>query len=146
MQTCHPVSWGSRPGEVHADDYRTTLIPALDAQDGPLRLVYVLGDRFEGYSGGAAWQDAKLGLDHHGRWHRAAIVTDTDWLRHLAGAFAGWCPARSRCSPRRAGRRHRLGRRRRLKPLPVRPTVRRPAGEARRCVDAVDEVAGVRVH
>ena len=25
-------------GEVHADDYRTTLIPALDAQDGPLRL------------------------------------------------------------------------------------------------------------
>ena len=76
-------------GEVHADDYRTTLIPALDAQDGPLRLVYVLGDRFEGYSGGAAWQDAKLGLDHHGRWHRAAIVTDTDWLRHLAGAF-GW--------------------------------------------------------
>lgn len=76
-------------GEVHADDYRDTLIPALEASPGPLRLVYVLGDRFTGYSSGAAWQDTKLGLHHHGRWHRAAIVTDTDWIRHLAHAF-GW--------------------------------------------------------
>lgn len=76
-------------GEVHADDYRTTLIPALEAVDGPLRVVYVLGERFEGYSSGASWQDAKLGVEHHGHWHRAAIVTDIDWVRHLAGAF-GW--------------------------------------------------------
>jgi len=76
-------------GEVHAGDYRDTLIPALEAHRGPLRLVYVLGDRFAGYSAGAAWADTKLGFDHHGRWHRAAIVTDTDWIRHLAHAF-GW--------------------------------------------------------
>ncbi len=76
-------------GTVHSDDYETTLIPALEAVDGPLRLVYVLGDRFDGYSAGAAWQDAKLGLHHHGTWHRAAIVSDADWLRHLAGVF-GW--------------------------------------------------------
>jgi hypothetical protein len=76
-------------GEVRAEDYRDTLIPAIERAPGPLRLVYVLGDRFGGYSGGAAWQDAKLGIDHHGAWHRAAIVTDVEWVRHLAGAF-GW--------------------------------------------------------
>jgi hypothetical protein len=76
-------------GEIHADDYADTLIPAIEAVEGPVRLVYVLGDRFTGYSGGAAWQDAKLGLRHHGRWHRAAVVTDADWVRHLGGLF-GW--------------------------------------------------------
>lgn len=78
-------------GEVHSDDYKDTLIPALEAAGaaGPIRLVYVLGDRFEGYSAGASWQDAKLALEHHGKWHRAAFVTDHDWLRHLAHAF-GW--------------------------------------------------------
>ncbi|MFN8036785.1 MAG: STAS/SEC14 domain-containing protein [Acidimicrobiia bacterium] len=76
-------------GEVHADDYADTLIPAIEAVDGPVRLVYVLGDRFTGYSAGAAWQDAKLGIHHHGRWHRAAVVSDAGWVRHLASVF-GW--------------------------------------------------------
>jgi len=76
-------------GEVAADDYRDTLVPAMEAAAGPIRLVYVLGDRFSGYTAGAAWQDAKLGLAHHGRWERAAIVTDAEWMRHLASAF-GW--------------------------------------------------------
>jgi hypothetical protein len=76
-------------GEVEADDYTSALIPALEASDGPIRLVYVLGERFTGYSAGASWQDAKLGLHHHGKWERAAIVTDADWIRHLAGLF-GW--------------------------------------------------------
>ncbi len=76
-------------GTIHSADYEQTLIPALDAIDGPLRLVYVLGERFEGYSAGAALQDAKLGLDRHGTWHRAAIVSDADWIRHVAGAL-GW--------------------------------------------------------
>ncbi len=78
-------------GEVHADDYRTTLVPGLEAagENGAIRLVYVLGDRFEGYSAGASWQDAKLGLEHHGKWRRAALVTDAGWAAHLASLF-GW--------------------------------------------------------
>ncbi len=76
-------------GEITADDYRNTLVPALEVHDGPIRLVYVLGGRFTGYSASAAWQDAKLGVDHHGKWKRAAIVSDADWVRHL-GRFFGW--------------------------------------------------------
>lgn len=76
-------------GEIGSEDYRDTLIPAIENHEGPVRLVYVLGERFTGYSGGAAWQDAKLGLDHHAKWSRAAIVSDLDWVRHLATMF-GW--------------------------------------------------------
>ena len=75
-------------GEVHSDDYRETLIPALESAE-EIRIVYVLGDRFEGYSAGASWQDAKLGVHHHGKWRRAALVTDLDWVRHLTSVF-GW--------------------------------------------------------
>lgn len=78
-------------GEVHSDDYESVLRPALDraAENGAIRIVYVLGDRFEGYSAGAGWQDSKLAFDHHKAWRRAAIVTDIDWIRHLAAVF-GW--------------------------------------------------------
>jgi len=85
----HGVLGFEAVGEVEADDYADVLIPALEGADGPLRLVYVLGDRFTGYSASATWQDAKLGLHHHGKWQRAAIVTDADWIRHIVGLF-GW--------------------------------------------------------
>lgn len=59
-------------GEIHASDYKEVLRPALEraaAAEG-IRLVYVLGDRFEGYSSGASWQDSKLAFEHHKRWKR----------------------------------------------------------------------------
>jgi len=78
-------------GEIHSDDYSDVLLPALDraAASGDIRIVYVLGDRFKGYSAGASWQDSKLAFEHHSKWRRAAIVTDVDWIRHLASVF-GW--------------------------------------------------------
>lgn len=51
--------------------------------------MYVLGDRFTGYSAGAAWQDTKLGLAHLRAWDRLALVSDLDWVEHLVGLF-GW--------------------------------------------------------
>lgn len=46
-------------GRVEASDYADVLRPAIEraAATGGLRFVYVLGDRFEGYSAGASWQD-----------------------------------------------------------------------------------------
>jgi hypothetical protein len=54
-----------------------------------IRLVYVFGDRFEGYSSGAAWEDTKLGLGNVRSWERTAIVSDHDWAEHLVNAL-GW--------------------------------------------------------
>ncbi|HEY6531499.1 MAG TPA: STAS/SEC14 domain-containing protein [Acidimicrobiales bacterium] len=78
-------------GEVHADDYRDVLRPAVDRAvgRGEVRLVLVLGDEFTGYTAGAAWEDAKLGFDHHAAWVRTAFVSDLDWVRHLTAAV-GW--------------------------------------------------------
>jgi len=78
-------------GEVHSDDYRDVLRPAIDvaAAAGPVRFVYVLGAEFTGFSAGASWQDAKLGLEHMKAFERTAVVTDVEWVEHMVAAF-GW--------------------------------------------------------
>jgi hypothetical protein len=79
-------------GEVHSDDYDSVLLPAIEAaiaEHGKVRMLYLLGDRFEGYSAGAAWEDTKLGATHPTKFERCAVVSDHDWVRHLVGGF-GW--------------------------------------------------------
>ena len=63
--------------------------PCSAAAAGRIRLVYVLGDRFDGYSAGAAWQDTKLGFEHLRAWDRIAVVSDLAWAEHLVSLF-GW--------------------------------------------------------
>jgi hypothetical protein len=79
-------------GKVTDDDYEKVLVPAvrsvLDAH-GRLRLIYVLGDDFDGWSLGAMWEDAKLGLRSPSSWEKVAIVSDSDGVKHMVKAF-GW--------------------------------------------------------
>ena len=78
-------------GELHRDDYETTLIPAIEQQaaagDG-LRVVLLIQE-WDGASAGAAWDDLKLGVEHFSQWKRMALVTDEDWVARLTSAF-GW--------------------------------------------------------
>ena len=78
-------------GTIHSDDYDTVLRPAVAAAaaQGGIRMVYVFGDRFDGYSSGATWEDAKLGLGNARSWERTAIVSDHEWAEHLVKAL-GW--------------------------------------------------------
>jgi SpoIIAA-like len=79
-------------GEVSAGDYKDTLDPAVDAalQDhDKLRLVYLLGDQFSGYTGGAMWEDARIGMGHLNRWEKIAVVTDKGWADD-AVKLVGW--------------------------------------------------------
>ena len=51
-------------GKVTAKHYQTVLVPELEdklRKINKVRLLYVFGDTFDGYSGAAAWQDAKVG-------------------------------------------------------------------------------------
>jgi hypothetical protein len=78
-------------GELHADDYRTVLVPAVEAAIAAgrdIRLVFVFGE-WHGVSGGAAWQDLKLGAGHLPHFKRLALVTDLDWMIHVTHLF-GW--------------------------------------------------------
>lgn len=66
-------------GEVHAEDYRTVLDPAVDAAlaaNDSIRILLVLGEGFDGYSAGAMWQDTKVGISNWTKWDKMAVVTD----------------------------------------------------------------------
>lgn len=76
-------------GEVTAEDYRTVLIPAIESQLAKhhrVRLLYVMGDEFKGYTGGAAWEDTKVGMKHLMAFQRVAVVTDVDAIRTMVKA------------------------------------------------------------
>lgn len=78
-------------GEIREEDYRDTLVPAVEAQiaggEG-VRIVLIFPE-FGGYSPGAAWEDLKLGVGNFRHWKRIALVTDVEWMTHLVGLF-GW--------------------------------------------------------
>lgn len=77
-------------GKIEATDYEDILMPALarGAAGGGVRLLFVLGDRFAGYSPGAIREDAGL-VSHANAWKRTAVVSDLGWVAHLSTAF-GW--------------------------------------------------------
>lgn len=84
-------------GEVRAEDYRDVLDPAIASaltRHEKIRVLYVLGDRFTGYSGAAMWDDAVVGTENWSHWERIGVVTDTPWVRHAIHAFAWMMPAR----------------------------------------------------
>ena len=84
-------------GKIEAADYRDVLIPAVEraAAAGSIRLVFVF-EKFDGFSGGAAWQDMRLGFDHLKAWKRTALVTDVDWIAKALHMFAWLTPGEVR--------------------------------------------------
>ncbi|MCH7519773.1 MAG: STAS/SEC14 domain-containing protein [Candidatus Dadabacteria bacterium] len=77
-------------GKITSEDYETVLIPAVEEKlknNDKVRLLYHLGDEFEGFEAGAMWDDAKVGLAHITEWEKIAIVTDVNWIRHAGKIF-----------------------------------------------------------
>lgn len=79
-------------GKITAEDYETTLEPAiaeaLEAHGG-LRVVLVLGNRWDGLTAAALWDDLRVGLGNARSWRRCAVVTERAWIEHAVKAF-GW--------------------------------------------------------
>jgi hypothetical protein len=88
-------------GEVSADDYRSVAVPAVDRarSDAKVRLLYVLGERFTGYSGGAMWEDLELGISHPFSWERIAVVTDHDHVRTMVKGMGWLIPGKVKAFP-----------------------------------------------
>src|SRR4029453_12590115 len=85
-------------GKVTDDDYRTVLLPAIEAamERNDVRLLYVLGEDFESYSPGAMWSDTRLWAGHRDAWARVAVVTDVDWVENGIRAFSWLMPGKIR--------------------------------------------------
>jgi hypothetical protein len=89
-------------GHVEAEDYANVVEPAVRAaleHAEKVRLLYVLGEGFEGYSAAASWEDAKLGVGHWSAWERIAVVTDRGWIRDGVKAFGWMFPGEIRVFP-----------------------------------------------
>ena len=84
-------------GKIAAEDYRDVVVPALEqaAKAGDVRFVIVMHD-FDGMSGGAIWQDLKLGIEHLRSWKRIALVTDIGWMTHITDLFGWMTPGETR--------------------------------------------------
>jgi hypothetical protein len=80
---------------ITRDDYENILIPEFEKKaraEGKVRLLILFGADFDGYSPGAAWDDAKFGLLHMREIAGLAVVTDHDWLRLGIKTFAPLIP------------------------------------------------------
>ena len=77
-------------GRLRAEDYRDVILPALEraAAAGEVRFLIVMRD-FDGMTGGAVWQDLKVGIEHLRAWKRIALVTDIEWMKQMTSLF-GW--------------------------------------------------------
>lgn len=84
-------------GTLRAEEYRDVLLPALEraAKEGDIRFVIVIPD-FKGMSGGAVWEDLKVGFSHVRSWRRIALVTDIEWMSHLTSIFGWMTPGETR--------------------------------------------------
>jgi SpoIIAA-like len=87
-------------GKLAATDYREVVLPVLERAfaEGPVRFVIVMTS-FEGMTGGALWQDLKVGIEHLGGWKRIAVVTDIEWVHHLTGLFGWMTPGETKTFP-----------------------------------------------
>ncbi|MDN5924671.1 MAG: STAS/SEC14 domain-containing protein [Xanthomonadales bacterium] len=89
----------SATGMVTRADYEDILMPAVAAViavDSKVRLLYVLGEDFEGFESGAMWEDAVLGFRHALNWERIAVVSDVDWVGHAVRAMHWLMPGQVR--------------------------------------------------
>ncbi|MGD2020633.1 MAG: STAS/SEC14 domain-containing protein [Thiohalocapsa sp.] len=89
----------SAHGQVTAADYEEHVMPAVDealTSHEKVRLLYQLGEDFDGFDAGAFWEDAKVGLSHLAAWERIALVTDVGWLRSAAKAMGFMMPGEVR--------------------------------------------------
>jgi len=76
------------------------ILPALveAAKSVGVRFLIVMRD-FQGMSGGALWQDLKIGVEHLRAWKRIALVTDIEWMRHMTDLFGWMTPGETRTFP-----------------------------------------------
>ena len=87
-------------GKIAAEDYREVVLPAVEqaAGAGDIRFLIVMRD-FEGMSGGAIWQDLKVGIEHLRSWKRIALVTDIGWMTHATNLFGWMTPGETKTFP-----------------------------------------------
>jgi hypothetical protein len=77
-------------GTVTAQDYENVLLPAVEKaleRHKKIRFLFRTGGDFSGYTAGAMWDDAKLGVRHLTAFEKIAVVSDVPWLVQTVRLF-----------------------------------------------------------
>lgn len=83
-------------GLITSQDYTMTLAPLVEAAEqdhDTLKLLFVMGDYFDGFSAGAMRQDIRFGFAHINSFSKIALVSDKDWIRNGVKAVGLLMPA-----------------------------------------------------
>jgi hypothetical protein len=85
-------------GKVTHEDYRDALVPRAEAMmvQGPIKLLYVIGNQFTGFELEALWDDNAFGIKHWHDFSRIAVVADQTWLRAMVSMFKPFFPGEVR--------------------------------------------------
>ncbi|UYQ91282.1 STAS/SEC14 domain-containing protein [Chitinophaga horti] len=82
-------------GEVTKEDFETDVLPAVQElvkRTGKLNYLMVIDTDIKNFTGGAWVQDALLGIKQLTKWHRAAILTDSENINKFTDAFSYLVP------------------------------------------------------
>lgn len=77
-------------GILTGEDYEGKLIPAIEGKVkryGKVRLLYQLGEEFEGFTDNAMLEDARLGIKNFNDFEKVAVVSDVSWIINAIKAF-----------------------------------------------------------
>lgn len=84
-------------GKISKEDYEQVFVPLFDEmrrEGRHTRFLYQVGPEFEGFTPGAAWEDAKIGLHSMRLFDGCAVVTDLSWIQEMTrlARFLVPCP------------------------------------------------------
>ena len=88
--------------DVEKEDYENVIVPLVEAaiaEHGKVRVVYVLGHKFDEYEDEAVWEELKLGARHPASFERIAVVTDAKWAAQATKMFSVLWPGQARAFP-----------------------------------------------
>ncbi|MBJ7309056.1 STAS/SEC14 domain-containing protein [Rugamonas sp. CCM 8940] len=76
-------------GKVTHADYRDTLIPMAEAMmaQGPVKMLYVIGQDCTGFELEARWDDGTFGIKHWHDFSHIAVASDRAWLNAMVSMF-----------------------------------------------------------
>lgn len=82
-------------GKITHEDYINNIIPHFESMFntyGEIKLLYVLGDDFDGYELGALWDDATYGIRQWSNISHIAMIADEQWPHSMITMFAPLLP------------------------------------------------------
>lgn len=91
-------------GEVTSEDFTNVVMPEvkkLVEKTDKLNYLLVLDDNAKDWTLGAWMQDAMLGVQNLTKWHRAAIVAESDGIQNFTDVFSKVVPGEFKGFPKK---------------------------------------------